>query len=69
MGDVDFLVAFTERAQDGSDQRRTVRLAAAAPDPIAAYREASRRWLSGSAAGHRYNLEVRPLVGRAPERG
>lgn len=58
---------FTERAQDGSDQRRTARLATDATDPIAAYREASQRWLSGSAAGHRYNLEVRPLAAAAAE--
>lgn len=59
---VDFLVAFTERRPDGSDTRRTELLAAAAPDPIAAYRAAHRQWLSGSAASSRYNLEVRPLA-------
>lgn len=62
MGDVDFLVAFTERAPDGSDKRRTERLASAVPDPIAAYRAAHRQWLSGSAASTRYNLEVRALA-------
>lgn len=58
MGSVDFVIAFTERAPDGSDQRRTERLATAAPCPVAAYREATARWMSGSAAGHRYNLVV-----------
>ena len=57
---VDFLVAFTERAPDGRDTRRTERLAAAAPCPIGAYREAAARWMSGSAAGLRYNLVVQP---------
>ena len=69
MAAVDFLVAFTERTADGSDQRRTATLAAAHDDPIGAYREASLRWLSGSAASVRYNLEVRPLtVARARRR-
>jgi len=59
MGDVDFLVAFTERRPDGSDTRRTEQLSSDA-GLIGAYREASRRWMSGSAASTRYNLEVTP---------
>jgi hypothetical protein len=62
---VDFLIVFTERTPDGSDQRRTIRLDSAGPDPVAAYREASARFLSGSAAGHRYNLVVEPVTEHA----
>lgn len=67
MGAVDYAIVFTERRPDGSDQRRTERLATDA-DQIGAYREASRRWLSGSAAATRYNLEVRLLVGAPVQR-
>lgn len=69
MAAVDFLVAFTERAPDGSDQRRTLTMAAPHDDPIAAYRTAHQQLLSGSAAGLRYNLEVRPLVGAGSREG
>ncbi|WP_297827504.1 hypothetical protein [Mycobacterium sp.] len=62
---MDFVIAFTERAPDGSDTRRTERLATAAPCPVAAYRAAHQRWLSGSAAGHRYNLVVEPVAEHA----
>lgn len=62
MVDVDFLVAFTERAPDGSDQRRTERFATDA-GLIGAYRAAHQQYMSGSAASVRYNLEVLPLVG------
>lgn len=68
MDGVDFLVAFTERTPDGADQRRTERLTTDA-GLIGAYREASRRWMSGSAASVRYNLAVWPAdQPRVPER-
>lgn len=64
MTGVDYLVEFLERGPDGAPTRRTERLATDA-DQIGAYREASRRWLSGSAAGYRFNLAVMPAKASA----
>lgn len=63
MPDVDYTVVFIERAPDGRPQQRTELLPGAPVDPAAAYRDAHRRWMSGSAAAVRYNLQVRPHAG------
>lgn len=57
MRDVKYLVAYLEHAPGQEPERRITQFSHSG-DTVAAYREAYLRWMSGSAAASRSNLEV-----------